>query len=136
MRLMNVVLFLWLVPVSGAFCAGDSGDRGHPADDSPLCLDRGTDSARGGCLTNEAGALRNIAPQPLPPEQNTDRQPPPSFQATLPIETPGTQAGERIHPADDIPICRDRDTNSARGGCITNESGKLLNVAPQRLLSE
>jgi hypothetical protein len=68
MRLIDVILFVCLMPVSGAFCADDSGDRRHPADDSSLCLDRGTNSARGGCITHEDGKPLNIAPQPLPPE--------------------------------------------------------------------
>jgi hypothetical protein len=134
MRLSHVILLMCLMPVPGAFCAEDTGDRGHPADDNPACLDRGTDSARGGCLTNASGALRDIAPLPLPPEPDNARQSPPGSAATPPTEFSGAGTGDRSHAADDnSSACLDRGTNSAGGGCLTHEDGRPLNAAPQAL---
>jgi len=88
MRLINIILLSLLMPVSGAFCAEDSGDRNYPADNNPACLDRNMSSATGGCLTRENGTPRDVPPQRLPPPPDTTRQSPPSSEATPPSEIP------------------------------------------------
>jgi hypothetical protein len=100
MRLVNIVLLVCLMPASAAFSADDTGDRGYPAGDTPACLDRSTNSALGGCVTNQAGVPLDLAPRALPPEQNTDRQSPPGSTAGVPVQLPGEGSEDRSSPAD------------------------------------
>ena len=94
MRLMSVILFISLMPVSAAFCADNSGDRDYPLDGNSVCMDRTTDSARGGCITKEDGSSRSVEAQKLPPDQPA-RQSPPASEATprgeLPVGGEGNQ---------------------------------------------
>ena len=95
MRPTNIILFVCLMPVSAAFCADDSGERKHPADNHAVCLDRNMNSASGGCITDEDGTPRNVPPQALAPAPDTTRQSPPGSEATAPSEVPGKDSENR-----------------------------------------
>ena len=95
MRLINIILFVFLMPIAGAYCADDSGERNYPADNNPACLDRNMSSATGGCITHENGTPREVPPQALPPPPDTTPQSPPSSEATLPTEIPATTGESR-----------------------------------------
>jgi hypothetical protein len=43
---------------------------------------------------------------------------------------------DRNHPSDDNPACMERDMDSARGGCLTRESGAPRSLPPQALPAE
>lgn len=93
MRSIHIILFVCLMPVSGAYCAEDSGERNYPADQNPACLDRNMSSGSGGCITREGGAPRDVPPQALPSTPDTTRQSPPGSEATPPIEIPAPGGG-------------------------------------------
>ena len=95
MRLASIILFAWLIPVAGGYCAEDSGERNYPTDRNTECLERNVNSASGGCITREDGSARNDPPQALPPAPDTSRRSPPESEAAPPSETPSDNGETR-----------------------------------------
>ena len=88
MRLTLIILAACLMPAAQGFCAEVSGERTYPVDDRAACMDRDTDSARGGCVTRQDGSPSSVPPQALPPEPDTTRQTPPGSEASERGELP------------------------------------------------